>query len=141
MSDNLNLLFYASSITCVNYDQHTLTFQELWMSLNLLAKTNDKIAINLIKMLRAGPDVSFNGSPTVSPTTAALWMSVPFVTFLPFSSIIAPLSMYFLALSQAPPVLAAEIAIWTPLTIAPGKNPARIDGPKAKPRTRGLRIT
>lgn len=42
------------------------------MSLNLLAKTSERIAINLIKMFKAGPDVSFNGSPTVSPTTAAL---------------------------------------------------------------------
>jgi hypothetical protein len=37
--------------------------------------------------------------------------------------------------------LAAEIAICTPLTIAPGKNPAIIVGPKAKPRIRGERIT
>jgi hypothetical protein len=40
--------------------------------LNLLANTNEIIAINLINMLRAGPEVSFKGSPTVSPTTAAL---------------------------------------------------------------------
>ncbi len=114
---------------------------QLCMSLNLLAKTKDKIAISLIKILRAGPEVSLRGSPTVSPTTAALWISVPLVTFLPFSSIIAPLSIYFLALSQAPPVLAAETAICTPLTIAPGKKPARIEGPNAKPRISGLRIT
>jgi len=30
------------------------------------------IAINLIRILRAGPEVSLRGSPTVSPTTAAL---------------------------------------------------------------------
>ena len=83
----------------------------LWMSANLLAKIKDRIAINFINMFSAGPDVSFNGSPTVSPTTAALWMSVPFVTLFPLSSIIDPLSMYFFALSQAPPVFAAEIAI------------------------------
>lgn len=53
-------------------------------SLNLLANTRDKMAINLIRMFKAGPEVSFNGSPTVSPTTAALWMSVPFVTLFPF---------------------------------------------------------
>lgn len=35
--------------------------------------TRDNIAINFIKMLRLGPLVSFNGSPTVSPITAALW--------------------------------------------------------------------
>lgn len=49
--------------------------------------------------------------------------------------------MYFLALSQAPPVLAADIAIWTPLTIAPGKKPARILGPKMKPRAKGVKMT
>lgn len=35
------------------------------------AITMDTIDISLIKMLRLGPDVSLNGSPTVSPTTAA----------------------------------------------------------------------
>jgi hypothetical protein len=39
-----------------------------------LQKTNDKIAINFIKMFKLGPLVSFNGSPTVSPITAALWI-------------------------------------------------------------------
>jgi hypothetical protein len=111
------------------------------MSANLLAKISDRMAINFIKMFRAGPEVSFSGSPTVSPTTAALWISVPLVTLLPLSSIIAPLSIYFFALSQAPPVLAAEMAIWTPLTMAPGRNPARMVGPKAKPRIKGDKIT
>ena len=92
-------------------------------------------------MFNDGPDVSFNGSPTVSPTTAALWMSDPFFTLPPLSSSIAPLSMYFLALSQAPPVLAAEMAIWTPLTMAPGRNPASILGPNTNPMKRGERTT
>jgi len=30
------------------------------------------MAISLIRMLRDGPEVSLRGSPTVSPTTAAL---------------------------------------------------------------------
>lgn len=81
------------------------------ISANLLAKIRDKMAINFTKMFKAGPEVSFSGSPTVSPTTAALWISDPFLTISPYSSLMAPLSMYFLALSQAPPVLAAEIAI------------------------------
>jgi hypothetical protein len=34
--------------------------------------TKEVIADNLMRMLMDGPDVSFNGSPTVSPTTAAL---------------------------------------------------------------------
>ena len=36
------------------------------------ANTSDTIVINLIRMLIDGPEVSLNGSPTVSPTTAAL---------------------------------------------------------------------
>lgn len=53
----------------------------------------------------------------------------------------APLSIYFLALSQAPPVLAAEIAICTPLTKDPGKNPAKMLGPNANPKNNGERMT
>lgn len=41
------------------------------------ANTSDSTAISLIKMFRDGPDVSFKGSPTVSPITAALWASDP----------------------------------------------------------------
>lgn len=91
--------------------------------------------------MRAGPDVSLRGSPTVSPTTAALWTSLPFLIGWLFSSVNAPLYIYFLALSQAPPVLAADMASWTPLTIAPGKNPASMIGPKPKPIAKGVRIT
>jgi len=36
------------------------------------ANTRDTIVISLIRILMDGPDVSLNGSPTVSPTTAAL---------------------------------------------------------------------
>ena len=35
-------------------------------------KSEEKTVINLIKMFKAGPEVSLNGSPTVSPTTQAL---------------------------------------------------------------------
>ena len=35
-------------------------------------RIKDITDINLIKISIAGPDVSFNGSPTVSPVTAAL---------------------------------------------------------------------
>ena len=41
------------------------------------------MAINFIRIFKAGPEVSFNGSPTVSPTTAALWISDPFLTMFP----------------------------------------------------------
>lgn len=36
------------------------------------ANTRDTIVISLIRILIDGPEVSLNGSPTVSPTTAAL---------------------------------------------------------------------
>jgi hypothetical protein len=52
-------------------------------------------------MFILGPEVSFNGSPTVSPITAALCSSVPFFFYTP-SIYNYPDSMYFLALSQAP---------------------------------------
>lgn len=41
------------------------------------AKTRDSTAMSLIKMFSDGPEVSFKGSPTVSPITAALWASDP----------------------------------------------------------------
>lgn len=41
------------------------------------AKTRDSTAMSLIRILREGPDVSFRGSPMVSPITAALWGSEP----------------------------------------------------------------
>jgi len=44
-------------------------------------------------------------------------------------------------LSQAPPVLDAEIAIWTPLTMAPGKNPSKALGPKRNPSKNGVTVT
>jgi hypothetical protein len=75
-----------------------------------LQKTSDKMAMSLIKIFKLGPLVSFKGSPTVSPITAALWISLPFFTFSP-SNYILPASIYFFALSQAPPVFEAEIAI------------------------------
>src|SRR5690349_22430124 len=66
----------------------------------------------LIIGLTAGPAVSLYGSPTVSPVTAALWASEP----LPPKW---PSSMYFLALSHAPPPAVIEIATNRPLTMTP----------------------
>ena len=54
-----------------------------WISENLLANMRDNIAINFIKIFNAGPEVSFRGSQTVSPTTAALWIYDPFLTTAP----------------------------------------------------------
>ena len=38
---------------------------------NNCANTKDTMVINFINIFNEGPDVSLNGSPTVSPTTAA----------------------------------------------------------------------
>src|SRR5919112_1852189 len=66
----------------------------------------------LIIGLTAGPAVSLYGSPTVSPVTAALWASDPLPPW-------GPSSMYFLALSQAPPPVVIETATKKPVTITP----------------------
>ena len=76
--------------------------------------------------------MSFRGSPTVSPTTAALWTSDPFPPRLPFST-------NFFALSQAPPAFAIINAIMTQQTSAPASMPPRAFGPKPKPITTGAR--
>ena len=94
-----------------------------------------------MRMLSAGPEVSFRGSPTVSPTTAALYCSEPFILSTPASSLIPNEEIYFLALSHAPPVLAEAVANITPETIAPGRNPASKTGPKMKPISKGDKMT
>lgn len=49
--------------------------------------------------------------------------------------------MYFLALSQAPPVFENEMAIYTPDTIEPASNPLTPLGPKRIPTKNGDPIT
>ena len=65
--------------------------------------------------------MSFSGSPTVSPVTAALCFSLP----LPVVSVLGSSSIVFLALSQAPPALAMKTASNWPTTIMPPRKPAR----------------
>jgi len=43
--------------------------------MNKGANTNVKVLSNLMSTWSDGPAVSLNGSPTVSPTTEALWGS------------------------------------------------------------------
>jgi len=69
-----------------------------------------------------------------------LCSSDPFLTASPLTTNY-PDSIYFLALSQAPPVFDIEIAIYTPDTNAPGNNPATALGPKTIPITNGVTIT
>ena len=39
------------------------------------AMSRDTTLMTLMRIATPGPEVSLNGSPTVSPTTAALWVS------------------------------------------------------------------
>ena len=47
------------------------------ISRNTGANTRDTMAINFKRMFKDGPEVSLKGSPTTSPSTAALWASEP----------------------------------------------------------------
>ena len=90
----------------------------------------ETIDINLIKIFNEGPEVSLNGSPTVSPTTLALCAAEPFPPSL-------PPSIYFLALSQEPPALAIITAKTKPETTAPAKRPISASNPINIPTTTG----
>ena len=48
------------------------------ISIKTGAKIKEMTDINLIRISIVGPAVSLNGSPTVSPVTAALCASLPF---------------------------------------------------------------
>ena len=102
--------------------------------------TREVIAISLIRILIDGPLVSFRGSPTVSPTTAALCASLPFFWTTPLI-LRLPASMVFFALSQAPPVFEKLMATYTPETIAPASRPQTPRGPSRKPIASGEAIT
>src|SRR5205085_6019149 len=80
----------------------------------------------LISGLTAGPAVSLYGSPTVSPVTAALCASEPLPPWWPSS-------MYFFALSQAPPPVHIEIATNRPVTMVPISRPPKATGPSSMP--------
>merc|ERR1712066_1153140 len=84
-------------------------------------KTKLMMAVSFMTMFSAGPEVSFSGSPTVSPVTEFLCASEPFTNSLP-----------------KPP---AEMASCTLDTKAPDKSPAQQFFPKPRPATSGLRIT
>ena len=73
--------------------------------------------------------MSLNGSPIVSPITAALCASEP----LPPKF---PASIYFLALSHSPPLLLINIASNNPDNIFPAKNPPIAWTPPINPTTR-----
>ena len=90
----------------------------------------DTVEQSLMRILREGPEVSLKGSPTVSPMTAALWHSEPLPPW-------APPSMYFLALSQAPPALDMNTATTKPVTVTPPSSPTTASAPRIRPVTTG----
>lgn len=49
--------------------------------------------------------------------------------------------MNFLALSHAPPLFDADMAIWTPLMREPARMPATPFGPNKNPPTSGVKMT
>src|SRR5699024_10451864 len=73
--------------------------------------------------------------PTVSPTTAALCASEPFVRLSPLYSY--PSSIIFLALSHAPPALDWKRAIRTPEAVTPASRPPSICAPPKMPNATG----
>src|SRR5438445_711573 len=81
------------------------------------ASTSVTVLSSLISTCSDGPAVSLNGSPTVSPTTPALCASDPFPPY-------APVSMYFLALSHAPPPLFMSVASRMPAMVPTMRNAA-----------------
>jgi hypothetical protein len=74
------------------------------------------------------------------PSLPTLWQSLPLPPRSRACSL-APASMYFLALSQAPPVLDMDTAICTPDTRPPASTPARQRVPKSAPAMTGVSIT
>src|SRR5262249_46703045 len=77
---------------------------------------------SLISTCRLGPAVSLKGSPTVSPTTAALCASEPLPPY-------CPVSMYFFALSQAPPPLLRSVATRIPAIVPTMRSAATASAP------------
>mmetsp|Transcript_88977 Transcript_88977/g.154305 ORF Transcript_88977/g.154305 Transcript_88977/m.154305 type:complete len:324 (+) Transcript_88977:483-1454(+) len=96
------------------------------------ATVREMMDISLIRMLSAGPEVSLKGSPTVSPVTVALCTSVPFPPNA-FS-----ISMYFLALSQAPPALDIFTASMNPDPMVPTSSPPSAGEPTRRPTPIGV---
>src|SRR2546422_6568396 len=86
------------------------------------ASTSVTVLNSLMSTCSDGPAVSLNGSPTVSPTTAALCVGLPFPPY-------SPVSMNFLALSQAPPPLLSRVAMRIPAIVPTMRNDATVSAP------------
>ena len=100
----LNDFYLVLNKKCIEIDN----FNELLQ----LKVSNATILVIFIIGFTAGPAVSLYGSPTVSPVTADLCASEPFPPKFPSS-------IYFFALSQAPPPAVIETATNSPVIITP----------------------
>src|SRR5699024_5891463 len=96
----------------------------MWHATISPENTMDTVDTSWMRMFSEGPEVSLKGSPTVSPTTAALWQSEPLPPWW-------PASMYFFALSQAPPALDMNTAMAKPVTDTPPSSPTTPSGPRS----------
>mmetsp|Transcript_72449 Transcript_72449/g.120779 ORF Transcript_72449/g.120779 Transcript_72449/m.120779 type:complete len:215 (+) Transcript_72449:622-1266(+) len=106
-------------------------------SFNRGAIVSDTIDMSLIRIFRAGPDVSLKGSPTVSPTTQAFCCAFSGESSGIFFS--PSFSQSFFELSHAPPALAIIMASMQPDAMAPASSPSKNAGPTRKPAMRGAR--
>src|ERR1019366_2906383 len=119
---------YKDLHTKVN-DTRKKTTASMWLStgpcvaVNCTASStasNPNKVVNLMIGFMATEDVSLNGSPTVSPITVASCSAVPFC----FSST----STIFLALSQAAPALAMNMAWYKPNAAMEMRYPMKKNG-------------
>src|SRR5687768_2439027 len=98
------------------------------------ASTSVIVLRSLIRTCSEGPAVSLNGSPTVSPTTAAACSGVPLPRVEPSTRLFSwPDSMYFLALSHAPPPLFSTVASRMPAMVPTIRNAAIASHLSTKP--------
>ncbi|MNT45224.1 hypothetical protein D3C72_1817920 [compost metagenome] len=67
----------VADISILQQDPFSAIVEDEWPSPKIGAITNPIKQVNLIKIFIEGPEVSLNGSPTVSPVTAALCASEP----------------------------------------------------------------
>src|SRR5438445_364088 len=104
------------------------------------AMTSVIVASSFTRTCSEGPAVSLKGSPTVSPTTAAACASVRLPSTLPASSVNWPDSMYFLALSHAPPPLLRTVASMTPAMVPTISIPAIASYPRISPTRMGVAL-
>ena len=69
---NIYFLVFQQKNTCQMVGIFYTNYPNKWKFTTSVANTIEIVDKSFIKMLIAGPEVSLNGSPTVSPTTAAL---------------------------------------------------------------------